>query len=233
MRDKITNHSSMNSLSKIFKLCGLRTYKVTVAQNQVEILDNICCYSVSYTYMYRTRKTPKIKELLSQDVRIYRTSDLALLWEITNKSTLWITISRYLKKGILHKIHKGLYSTVTINKLDKFELGQAVCGISSYISGETVLQNEGIIMQSLDKITLFGNKKKEITIDGQKFLCRYLNPKYLLNRAGIIEKNRYSIASADRALADILHINPKYYIDNKLAVDMDKVNKLMREIGYK
>ena len=99
--------------------------------------------------MYRIRNTSKQKTLLEQDIRIFRTSDLAVLWEIENKNTLWTTIKRYIQRKILYRIHKGLYSTVPLKKLDKYELGCAVSGQLSYVSAETVLQNSGIIMQNV------------------------------------------------------------------------------------
>jgi len=183
--------------------------------------------------MSRTRNTNQQKTLLEQNVRIFRTADLAVLWEIENKNTLWTTIKRYVQRKILYQIHKGLYATTSLAKLDKYELGCAISGQLSYVSGETVLENSGIIMQSVTQITLFGKKKKQFEINGVSYLCRYLNIKYLLNRVGIEDNERFSMATPDRAMADILHINPRYYFDNKMAIDAKKVKIISKEIGYK
>jgi len=183
--------------------------------------------------MYRKRNTNYQKILLEQKKKIFSTADLGVLWGIENENTLWMTIQRYLKRNILYSIQKGLYSVVTLDKLDAFELACSVAGSSSYISGETVLQKAGLMVQNLDKITLFGVKTKQFSLGGRKFLCRYLNPKYLYNRNGIVEKNTYSIASVDRAVLDLLHVNPKYYFDNHKILNKSELKLLKRKVGYK
>jgi len=182
--------------------------------------------------MYRSSNIQRLKILLNQDRRLFTTSDLSLLWSIENKNTLLTTIKRYNFKGILTRAIRGVYSTVPLDKLDPYELGCAVCGPFSYISAETVLQNKGIIMQNVNKITLFGKKSKDIIINNTNFLCRYLNPSFLLNREGIFIKDKYSIASPERAISDLLFINPKYYIDNTNSINMEKINILRKQIGY-
>lgn len=183
--------------------------------------------------MYNYRNTNHQQILLEQEKNTFTTADLAILWETKNKNNLYTTIHRYLKRHILYHLQRGLYSTLPPEKLNPFELGCAVAGPSSYISAETILQKDGIIMQNIEKITLFGHKKKEFTIADQAYLCRYLNPKYLLNRQEIAEKNTYSIATTDRAIADLLHLNPHYYFDNQLAIDDQKIRLLTAKIGYK
>jgi predicted transcriptional regulator of viral defense system len=182
--------------------------------------------------MYMMRNTDKIKILLQRDQRIFTISDLALLWEIDNRNTLRKSIQRYVDREILFRIYKGLYSTLPLGELDKYELGCAVSGAFSYVSGESVLAKEGLIMQDIKKITLFGKKKKEVEIGGNVYLCRYLNDKYLLNRVEIDDQKGYAIASIERALADLRYINPKFFIDNDISIDQEKVHKLSREIGY-
>lgn len=179
------------------------------------------------------RDTQKQKILLEQTRRVFYTSDLAVLWNITNKNTLLTTIKRYVQRNILYRIRKGLYSTISIKKLHVYELGCALSGHLSYVTTETVLENSGIIMQRLNKVTLLGKKRQEFKVNGTTYLCRYLNHKFLVNREGIVEKDRYVIATVERAIADIYHINPKYYLDNEIAINHTKINRLKSMIGYK
>lgn len=178
------------------------------------------------------RNTDKQKILLQSSQRIFTTTDLALLWTIENRNTLIKSIQRYVDKKILYRIYKGLYSTLPVEKLNKYELGCAIGGPFSYISGETILSKNGIIFQDIKKITLFGRKAKEITIGDTTYLCRYLNNKYLLNRYGIDDNLGYSVASVERAIADIRYINPEFFLDNILSIDNDKLNILIKEVGY-
>lgn len=178
------------------------------------------------------RNTDKTKNLLQKNQRIFSASDLALIWEIDNRNTLLKTIQRYIDRGILFRIYKGLYATLPLDQLNKYELGCAIGGPFSYISAESVLVKEGLIMQDLKKVTLFGKKGKEIEVGGHIFLCRYLNDKYLLNRVGIDDRQGYAIASVSRAVSDLRFVNPKFFIDNTLSFDDKEVAKISREIGY-
>jgi len=182
--------------------------------------------------MYSKRNTDKQKILLQSEKRIFRTSDLALLWDISNRNSLLKTIERYVEKGILYRIYKGLYSTLPLKNLQEYEIGCAIGGSFSYISGETVLSKNGIILQDVKKVTLFGKKQKEVVVDNKVYLCRYLNDKFLLNRVGIDDEKGYAVATPERALADIRYINPKFFVDNELSFDEKKIDILSKEIGY-
>ncbi|MBD3280637.1 hypothetical protein GF389_03885 [Candidatus Dojkabacteria bacterium] len=182
--------------------------------------------------MGRIRNTQKLKRLLGQEKRVFRTSDLSVLWGIENKNTLYNTLSRYVKRGLLYRIYKGVYSTVPIKKLHDYELGCALCGPLSYISGETILSKEGLIFQEIKKITLFGRKERSFEVSGRKYYCRYLNPKYLMNRIGISDGERYSNAGVERALADLLYIDPEYYIDNQIALNKLDISSIKEKLDY-
>jgi predicted nucleotidyltransferase component of viral defense system len=178
------------------------------------------------------RNTEKQKILLQSGQKIFTTAGLAVLWDISNRNSLIKTIERYVSRGILFRIYKGLYSTLPLEKLDEYEIGCAIGGSFSYISAETVLSKNGIILQDIKKVTLFAKKQKEVTIGKTTYLCRYLNNQYLLNRVGIKDEKGYAVATVERALADIRHINPKFFVDNQLSVNEKDVNKLSKEIGY-
>lgn len=182
--------------------------------------------------MYISRNTQKQKVLIEQPRNIFTTSDLAVLWEISKQPTLLQTISRYTSRGILKRLARGIYSKKMIKDLHIYEIGCAVSGPQSYVSAETVLQEEGVINQYIEKVTLFGKKRKEFEINGVKYLCRYLNPKYLSNRKGVTQVDNYSKATVERAASDLLHINPNYYFDNPRLLDTSNVNLLMTEINY-
>ena len=183
--------------------------------------------------MYRIRNTQKQTILLQQNKRILKTSDLAVLWGVENKNTLYTTIKRFTQKEILFSIQKGMYATIPIVKLDKYELGCAISGSLSYVSAETVLQNSGVIMQNVSKITLFGEKTEEIRFNDVVYFCKKMDPKFLINRKGIEDKAHYSVATLERAVADILFINPKYYFDNKTPINIEKVDDINISLGYK
>ncbi|MDA1338242.1 MAG: hypothetical protein O2871_02670, partial [bacterium] len=125
---------------------------------------------LSCTYMYKTRNTNKQSILLKQDRNIFSLNDLATLWGIENRGTLTTTVRRYKEKSILYSLKKGLYSVLPIEKLDVYELGCALCGSFSYVSTETVLVNDGIIMQGLNAVTLVGQKNMSFTIGDNQYI---------------------------------------------------------------
>ncbi|MFH1232144.1 MAG: hypothetical protein V1709_11690 [Planctomycetota bacterium] len=181
--------------------------------------------------MYITRNTTRQKVLLEQDKRIFRTSDLAVLWQISNKNTLLTTIKRYVKNQIFYRLAVGIYATVPLTRLHPYEIGCAIAGPLSYISTESILAGEGIIMQQPMKITLIGKKSLEFEIAGHQYICRYLNPKYLVNRLGIVDNGRFCTALSSRAVADTRHFNSRYYFDNQKTIDLNLFNQIyLKEI---
>ena len=57
-------------------------------------------------------------------------------------------------------------------------------------------------------------------------------PAILLNRTGITDSNGLSEASNERVLADLYHINSKYYVDNPIAIDNDLINEIKGKVAY-
>lgn len=155
----------------------------------------------------------KLDVLLKSGERLFHTQDLALLWNIQNRNTLYTTIKRYVQKGILIKINKGLYSTIAVNELDKFELGTALIHRYCYVSCETVLFLEGVINQMVYPITFVSSLSTKIEFNGTTYIYRQAKPEMLLNSDGVIQKNGYFISTKERAISDIIYFNPKYYFD--------------------
>ncbi len=174
----------------------------------------------------------KINELLKLDRTLYHSRDLAILWGVNNKNTLYTTIKRYVKKGILIPVFKGLYSTVPIERLDKAALGQAIVHRPAYLSTESILFNHGVINQTVYKYTFVSNQSKEVTVGGISYLFRQLNAKFLSNPLGIEQRNGYFIATLERAIADMLYFNPKYHFDFTDDIDWSRVKMIQKEVGY-
>ena len=155
-----------------------------------------------------------------------------MLWQIDNKNTLHTTISRYVKKGVLNRIHKGFYSTVPFDALDAVELGISHLHTYSYLSCETVLFQQGIINQPATRITLVSSKSAKFAIRHYHYLARQMKADYLYNPVGINKTQRYQAASIARAVADMLYFNSRYHLDAPNLVDWDEVTSIQERIGY-
>ena len=154
------------------------------------------------------------------------------MWDISNKNTLYTTIKRYIQKGVLLPIYKGLYATVPISELDPVELGRAVIHRYTYLTTESVLAQAGIISQATYAYTFVSSLSKKTTVGSFSFLFRKLKDEYLYNPAGIVNNDGNFVASTERAVADMLYFNPKYHFDFSESIDFEKVRRLQKEIGY-
>ena len=175
----------------------------------------------------------KMKELMKLDRKLYHTNDLAILWGITNKNTLYTTIKRYAQQGILNPVFKGLYSTVPLSQLVPEALGQAIIHNKAYLSTESVLAKAGIITQTIYKYTFVSVLSKQVIVDDKAFLYRKLKDIYLNNPIGVDTRNGYFTASTERAVADLIYFNPKYHFDLAENIDWKRVKRIQQEVGYK
>ena len=91
---------------------------------------------------------------------VFHTDDLANLWRITNKNTLYTTIKRYVGQGLLFRIYKGFYGIRPPQEIDPCLLGVKALHGYAYVSCETVLREEGIIQQELSTMTLVSSETK-------------------------------------------------------------------------
>ncbi len=164
---------------------------------------------------------------------VFHANDLANLWRISNKNTLYTTLKRYVGKGLLFRIHKGFYAIKPITEIDPLLLGTKALHEYAYVSCETILAEEGIIQQNVPAITLVGMKTKRFTIGAYQYYARKLADPFLYQSTGIMTKeNGVRKATRERAVADLLHFNPKAYFDAARLVDWKAVHILQKEIGY-
>lgn len=174
----------------------------------------------------------KLDQLLKSDQKLFHTQDLALLWKMDNRNTLYTAIKRLLKKGVLIAVTKGLYSVLSLDQIDKVRLGQALIHQFCYLSTETVLAKEGVISQKVYPITFVSSLSKKIKHNDNLFIFRKLKTQYLLSPEGIKQEGGVYVAGKERAVADLLYFNPKYYFDNPSLVDWIKVREIQRKVGY-
>lgn len=160
-------------------------------------------------------QTNKLDKLLKSNQKLFHTQDLAILWEIGNRNTLYTTIKRFVKKGVLVHIIKGLYSTMPVDEINKFQLGTALIHKFCYVSCETVLSMEGVISQKVYSITFVSSVSQKIEFNGTRYLFRKMKSEILFLPDGVTQKDGHFIATKQRAISDMLYFNPKYYFDSQ------------------
>lgn len=164
---------------------------------------------------------------------VFHTDDLANLWHLTNKNTLYTTIKRYREQGLLFRIHKGFYALKNPKEIDPLLLGVKALHGYAYVSTETILREQGIIQQELQAITLISSQTKRFTVAGNMYYSRKLPDKFLYQPNGIITTaNGVRKAMPERAVADLLYFNTHAYFDAGKRIDWKKVRALQKELGY-
>lgn len=172
----------------------------------------------------------KINTLLKVNQDLFHTSDIASIWGVSNKNTLYTTIKRYVGRGVLIPVHKGFYATKPIEQIDSVRLGVGFLHNFAYQSCENILVAKGIIFQDISYITLISNRSCRFTIGTNKYLVRKVSDKYLYNTLGIIEANGVYKATAERAVADMLYLQPSYFFDAKDNINWRQVKKIQKEV---
>ncbi len=172
-------------------------------------------------------------ELLKQGRKIFKTDDLALLWQIKKRNTLLKTIYRYLEREVLFSVRKGVYSVMPPEELDPFVLGTAYMKGFCYVSLQTVLAKEGLINQVVRRVTLIGERSLEFEAGGREYSCRKMKKEYLYNQMGIEFKHEYAQASKARAIADILYYNSDFYFDKKWGEVENRVEEIRKQVFLK
>lgn len=173
-----------------------------------------------------TDKTRDIQNLIATtDKTVFNTDDLNKFLQYENYRSLIRRINYLNKTGKIIQLKRGLYS-IRGRPINEFELANKI-RTPSYISFETVLLREGIIFQWDNRITLAGNESIEYEINGHIILFRQLKQDILLNKNGVEQEENYFIASKERALLDMLYINPSFQFDNLRNIDFEKIDFLL------
>jgi len=175
----------------------------------------------------------KLSVLIQQKQRLFHTSDLKTIWQISNYKTLYQTIYRLKKKKIIFPVQKGFYSIVPIDQLDPIEIGFRAINHFSYLSTESVLSQNGIINQSPNKITFISSSPANFIINDYHYLVRQLKPQCLNNTIGITQNDHgVFIADINRAVADMLYFQPNYHFDANNIIDWPTVKNCQHQLTY-
>jgi len=175
----------------------------------------------------------RFAKLARLEEQVFHIGDLANLWNIGNKNTLYTTLKRYAQEGLLFRVYRGVYSIKPVSQINPYLLGVKALHKLAYISTETVLSDAGIILQKMQYITIVSSESKKFVIGGVNYRSRQLSDKFLFQKNGVDIKGGVNVATVERAVADLLYFQPNFHFDNPNRIDWDKVEKIQKEMGYK
>ena len=185
---------------------------------------------------HKTKKTgrasvsQRFAQLAAMGELVFHVSDLASLWQITDKNTLYTTLKRYTQQGLLHRLWQGMYALKPAKQIDPYFLGIKAVHSYSYVSTESILFNNGIISQRPAAISLIGPISRRFSIAGQEYVCRKAAPQHLYQSEGIVEINGVRQATVSRAVADLLYYNPLRFFD--APIKWKEVRQIQKAVGY-
>lgn len=177
-------------------------------------------------------KQNRFAEIAKLGGLIFHVGDFAKIWNISNRSTLLITLKRYVDSGLLFRLYRGLYSLKQAEELDPLLLGAKAINNYCYLSCETILMKYGVIFQQINYITFISDKSKRLVIAPYNYYFRKLKKDFLYNDFGVNKNEILNEASLERAVADILYFNPDYYFDNPAPINWARVKEI-QAIVYK
>lgn len=180
--------------------------------------------------MKKPSQAERLTQLALQNETLFHIKDLRAWWGIRNPNTLRMTLKRYADAGLLHRIYRGFYSLLPIEKLSPVELGQKALHRYAYLSTESVLYRDGYLSQAPSAYTFVSGKRQKFTIESRHFFSRSLPKKYLMNPAGLTVKNGLHVATPARAIADLLYFNPKVHFDK--TIPWPEVKTIQEQMSY-
>lgn len=161
--------------------------------------------------------------LYSYPQTVFTLKEISLLFPEIDYVDLKSKVSYFVKVGKLRSIRRGIYVKEGYNQL---ELANKIY-TPSYISFETVLQQENVVFQFYETIFVASYLSRDLLVDGHKISYRQIGERAFSNRAGIEEKDGYFIASKERAFLDAVFLYKDYYFDNLGGLDWEKVFGLL------
>lgn len=171
-----------------------------------------------------------ITKLLHTPKTVFSVSDLKLIWDNIPEEQVKQYTSYYTKKKHLIRVHRGLYA-LPGREVNPFELGNKIRS-PSYLSFETVLYQEGIIFQWQQSIRFASYESRVINAFNNRFEFSQLKDSVLLLPTGVSTIQEYSIASKERAMVDVLYLNPSFHFDNVRDVDFSMVKIIAAKIDH-
>lgn len=165
--------------------------------------------------------------LYSRTQTVFTLKEISLLFPEVPYENLKSRVRYFVGAGKLKNPRRGIYTKEIYNPL---ELANKIF-VPSYISFQTVLQQENVVFQYYDTIFAASYLSRDLSVDGRKISYKQIGKSALSNRSGIEEKDGYFIASKERAFLDMVFLYKNYYFDNLGGLDWNKVFSLVHIYG--
>lgn len=165
-----------------------------------------------------------ILQLYSLPQTVFTMKQLVLLFPDLGAGLIRRRLHYHVSTGKLVRLRPGIYAKSEFNT---WELGSKIY-VPSYISFETVLQQEGMIFQPYETIYLAGYLSRQIQVGDYRFHYRKMKWEILTNPEGLVEESGYHRATQERAFLDSVLVYKNYHFDNLEGLDWKRVEELQQ-----
>jgi len=150
-------------------------------------------------------KIDAVKILHQKKVRLFDVADGGKIFGIEKTKTLYVLLQKLEKDGVINRVAKGKYH-FSLKEVVDFELANFLIN-PSYVSLESALSFYGILPQFPYTVTSITTlKTKKFNYQGKEYEYAHLESKYFW---GFIKKDRFLIATPEKALLDELYFMAK------------------------
>lgn len=170
----------------------------------------------------------KAEILLSVPQTVFTVDDLAVLWQMPDRSKLWESIKYYVRTKRLYKIQRGVYALS--EDYSSFEAAVKLFS-PAYISYISALAHHGAFFQYSSEIHLMAQASKRLEVGGQVFVYHQLKNAILLTQQGVEKVEGYWIASLERAICDTSYLVPGFVFEHLGNANPEKMEQLSTLYG--
>ena len=181
----------------------------------------------------------KLTKLLQSGRQVFNLDDLGIIWGQKKRSDTRQSARDYAAQGSLKRLKPGVYALPHVD-LDTYAIANKILA-PSYVTGLSILTDAGLSYQYTDKVFSIALYNKSYEVDGSNFIYSQAKPSVLFNSLGLDEKAKFSIASTERAIADLIYLSKGQYPFEKVeGIDWDLLEScgeiydcafVLREIG--
>jgi hypothetical protein len=174
----------------------------------------------------------KLTELLATGKIIFTLDDLSVIWSQNKRSNTSQSAKEYARAGDLVRLRRGLYA-LSSAKPTVAEIASKLV-VPSYLTGETVLKKYGLSFQMDERITSAALVSKKIRLGGALYTYYKFNDDIFYNRRGVIEENGVTMATRERAVADLIYLNgASFAFEDLTDIDWPKLTEIGQIYGKK
>ena len=172
-------------------------------------------------------KFDAVRILHRKKIKLFDVADAGKIFGLEKPKTLYVLLQKLEKDGVINRVAKGKYH-FSLKEVDDLELANFLVS-PSYVSLESGLSFYGILPQFPYAVTSITTlKTKKLSYQEKEFEYAHLDSKYFW---GFIKKDRFLIATPEKALLDELYFMAKklrYIHIQDLSLDIIDRNKFLQ-----